>query len=91
MSGTCLRGVQTTGDDSRGHRKPPRGDLGTRGRRREDRGRDQGRRRASAHEAPALGDLGDELVCTIAGSVLVAECSDFAGHCLLVKGHDFEA
>ena len=64
---------------------------GTGGRRGDDGGRDQGRRRASAHEAPALGDLGDELVCTIAGSVLVAERSDFAGRCLLVKGHTFEA
>ena len=44
---------------------------------------DQGRRRASAHEAPALGDLGDELAYTIAGSVFVAECSDFAERCLL--------
>ena len=60
--------------------------------RREDvRESDQGGRRASAHEAPALGDLGDELARNIAGSVLVAERSDFAERCLLVKGHIFEA
>ena len=57
----------------------------------DDRECDQGGRRAYAHEAPALGDLGDELARTIAGSVLIAECSDFAGRCLLVKGHTFEA
>lgn len=40
---------------------------------------DQSRRRASAHEAPALGDLGDELARNIAGSLFVAECSELLG------------
>ena len=66
-------------------------EVGTGGRRDDYRERDQGRRRASAHEAPALGDLGDELARTMAGSVVVAECSDFAGRNLLHKRHMFEA
>lgn len=44
------------------------------------------RTRSSAHEAPALGDLGnvgDELARTIASSVLVAESSELAEHGLL--------
>ena len=40
-SRACLRGGQTTGESRRGHRKPLRWNLGTRGRRRDDRGRDQ--------------------------------------------------
>lgn len=57
----------------------------------DDRESDQGRRRVSELEAPDLGDLGDELAPTTAGSVFVAECSDFAGRDLVAKGHIFEA
>ena len=73
-----MRGVQRACKVGGGHEKPPRRDLVTRGRRRDDRGRDQGRRRASVHEEPALGDLGDELARDIAQSVFIAERSDIA-------------
>ena len=52
---------------------------------------DQSRRRASAHEAPALGDFGDELARTIAGSLFVMECSELLGSGILTEGHFIEA
>ena len=38
-----------------------------------------------------LGDLGDELARTIAGSLFVAECSELSGWGLLTEGHLIEA
>ena len=52
---------------------------------------DQGRRRASAHEAPALGDLGDELARTTASSALVGETPGNAECVLVVNGHVSQA
>ena len=60
--------------------------------RREDvRESDQGGRRASAHQAPALGDLGDELTRMIAGSLFVVECSELLCSGILTEVHFIEA
>ena len=51
----------------------------------------QSRRRVFAHEAPALGDLGDELARTIAGSLFVVECSELLCSGILTEVHFIEA
>lgn len=52
---------------------------------------DQGCRRASAHEVPALGDLGDELARITASPAVVVETPGNAGWGLVVNGHVSQA